>query len=85
VLGAVECGIYLYISMGTIMSMMVLFIQLSRIRRANVGSHTILFKSLRFGPFTLKVIKITLSFQIKTGSAAFLKVFVFDLENAGVA
>ncbi len=24
------------------------------------------------------------SFQIKTGSAAFLKVYVFDLENAGV-
>ncbi len=79
-LGAVECGIYLYISMGTIMSIMLLFIRLSRIHRA-----AIVFKSLRFGPFTLKVIKITLRFQIKTGSAAFLKVFVFDLENAGVA
>ncbi len=26
----------------------------SRIHRENVGSHAIVFKSLRFGPFTLK-------------------------------
>ncbi len=53
-LGAVEWGIYLYLSMGTIMSMMLLFTRSSRIRSANVGSHAIVFKSLRFGPFTLK-------------------------------
>ncbi len=38
-LGAVEWGIYLYIFMGTITSMMLLFTRSSRIRRANVGSH----------------------------------------------
>ncbi len=53
-LGAVEWGIYLYISMGTTMSMMLLFTWSSRILRVNVGSHTIIFKSLCFGPFTLK-------------------------------
>ncbi len=51
-LGAVEWGIYPFISMGTITSIMLLFTQSSRIRRENVGSHAIVFKS--FGPFTLK-------------------------------
>ncbi len=32
----------------------VIFIRSSRIHRANVGSHAIIFKSLWFGPFTLK-------------------------------
>ncbi len=36
------------------MSMMLSFTQLSRIRSANVGSHAIVFKSLRFGSLTLK-------------------------------
>ncbi len=36
-------------------SMMLLFTRLSRICRANVGSHAIVFKSLRFGPFTLEL------------------------------
>ncbi len=43
--------IYIY---GYIMSIMLLFTRSSRIRRANVGSQAILFKSLSFGPFTLK-------------------------------
>ncbi len=42
------------VSMGTTMSMLLLFIQSSWIRRANVVSHAIVFKSLRFGLFTLK-------------------------------
>ncbi len=95
VLGAVGWGIYIYISMGTTTSMMLMCTRSSRIRRANVIS-----KSLRFGPFTLKryarVFKLkrglqrfqkslfwsvyteTLrrSFQTKTRSAAFSKVFV---------
>ncbi len=107
-LGAVEWGIYTYISMGTITSMMLLFTRSSRIRRVNVGSQAKVFKSLSFGPFTLKpnpgVFKLKRilqrfqksqfwsvytetqrqSFQTKTGSAAFSKVSVFDLENAGV-
>ncbi len=37
-LGEIEGGIY--ISMCTTMSMLLLFTQSSRIRRANVGSHT---------------------------------------------
>ncbi len=53
-LGAVEWGIYLYISMGKITSMMLLFTRSSRMRRANVGSYAIVFKSLCFGLFTLK-------------------------------
>ncbi len=56
------------------------FTRSSRILRANVGSHAIVFKSFRFGQFTLK----PRSFQNKTGSAAFSKVSVFNLENAGV-
>ncbi len=47
-------NLLIYISMGTIMSIMLLFTRSSRIRRANVGSRAILFKSLSFGPFTLK-------------------------------
>ncbi len=73
-LGAVEWGIYPFISMGTITSMLLLFTRSSRIRRANVGRHAIVFKSLRFAPFT---------FQTKTESAAFSKVSVFDLDNTG--
>ncbi len=48
-LGAVEWGIYPW---G--MSMLLLFTRSLRIRSANVGSHVIIFKSLSFGPFTLK-------------------------------
>ncbi len=81
-LGALEWGIYLYISMGTITSMMLLFTWSSRIRRANVGSHVIVFKSLPF--WSVYTETLPRSFQIKTGSAAFLKVSVFDRENAGV-
>ncbi len=62
----------LYISMGTTMRMMLLFTQSSSIHRANVGSHAIVFKSQPW------------SIQTKTGSAAFSKVSVLDLENAGV-
>ncbi len=78
-LGAVELGIYL--SMETTMSMMLLFTRSSRINGENVGSHANIFKSLRFGLFTLK--GNSGSLQRKTGSAAFSKV-VFDLENARV-
>ncbi len=42
------------VSMGTTMSMMLLFTRSSRIRRANVGNYAIVFKSLCFGPFKLK-------------------------------
>ncbi len=63
-LGAVEWGIYPYISM----SMLLLF---TRIRRANVGSHAIVFKSLSFAPFSLK--HNPQSVYTKTGSAAFFK------------
>ncbi len=41
VLWVVEWGIYLNISIGTTMSMMLLFTQSSKIRRTNVGSHAI--------------------------------------------
>ncbi len=51
--------------MGTTMCMMLLFTQSSRICRMNVGSHAIVFKSLRFGRFTLK--HNPQSFQTKTG------------------
>ncbi len=62
-LGAVEWGIYPYISM----SMLLLF---TRIRRANVDSYAIVFKSLSFAPFTLK-----------RGLQRFQKVSVFDRRN----
>ncbi len=71
-----------YISMVTAMSTMLLFKRSSRICRENVGSHAIIFKSLCFGPFTLKL--QPQSFQTKEESAAFLKVSFFDLENGGV-
>ncbi len=80
-LAAVEWGIYLYISMGTIMSMMLLFTQSSRIRRANVCSHAIVFKSLRFGPFTLKHYPGV--FDLNRVCSVF-KISIFDLENSGV-
>ncbi len=70
-LGAVEWGIYPYISVGTIMSMMLLFTRSSRIRSANVGSHAIVFKSLRFGPFTLK--RNPGVFKLKRGLQRFQK------------
>ncbi len=54
ILWAVKWGIYQYISMDTRRSMMLLFTRSSRIHRANVGSHAIIFKSLCFGPLTLK-------------------------------
>ncbi len=54
----------------------------SRICRANVGSHAIVFKSLRFGPFTLK--RNPGVFKLKRGLQHFSKVSSFDLENAGV-
>ncbi len=40
---------------GTITSMMVLFTRSLKICRANASSHAIIFKSLCFGQFTLKV------------------------------
>ncbi len=75
-------SIYPYISMGTITSMMLLFTRSSRIRSANVGNHAIVFKSLRFGPFTLK--RNPRVFKLKRGLQRFSKVSVFDLENAAV-
>ncbi len=54
-LRVVEWGIYIYISMGKTMSVVLLFARSSRICRVNLGNHAIIFKSLRFGPFTLKV------------------------------
>ncbi len=70
-LGAVEWGIYLHISMGTTMSMLLLFTRSSRIQRENVSSQAIVFKTIRFDQFTLK--HNLKSFQNKTGSAAFSK------------
>ncbi len=75
---AVEGRIYPYISMGTTMSIMLLFTWSSRIRSVNVGSHTIVFKSLSFGLFTLKQPQ---SFLTKVGSTVFSKVSVFNLEK----
>ncbi len=68
--------IYLYIYMGTMMSMMLLFTWLSRIRCSNVGSHAIIFKSLHL----IRLMQ-PLTFQTKMGSAAFSKVSVFNLQN----
>ncbi len=81
-LGAVEWGIYPYISMGTTMSMMLLFTQSSRIRRTNVGSHAIVYKSLRFGPFKLK--HNTGVFKLKRGLQRFQKSQFSRVENTGV-
>ncbi len=61
----------LKISMGTIMSMMLLFTQSSRIRSANVGCHAIVFKSFCFGPFTLK--RNPGVFKLKRGLQRFQK------------
>ncbi len=41
-------------ALDTTLSMMLLFTWLSRMHRENVGSLANVFKSLRFGPFTLK-------------------------------
>ncbi len=57
--------------MGTTMSMMLLFTRSSRIRSANVGSHAIIFKSLRFAPFTLK--RNPGVFKLKRGLQCFQK------------
>ncbi len=70
-LGAVKWGLYLYIPMGTITSMMLLFTQSSRICSENVGSHAIVFKSLRFAPFTLK--RNPGVFKLKRGLQRFQK------------
>ncbi len=70
-LGAVEWGIYPYISMGTITSMMLLFTRSSRICSENVGSKAIVFKILRFGPFTLK--RNPGIFKLKRGLQRFQK------------
>ncbi len=59
------------VSMGTIMSMMLLFTRSLRIHSANVGSHAIIFKSLRFGPFTLK--RNPGVFKLKRGLQRFQK------------
>ncbi len=48
---------------------LLLFTRSSRIRRANVGSHVIIFKSLRFGPFTLK--RNPRFFKLKRGRCIF--------------
>ncbi len=58
-------------SMGTITSMLLLFTQSSRIRSGYVGSHAIVFKSLRFGPFTLK--RNPGVFKLKRGLQRFQK------------
>ncbi len=52
-LSAVEWGIYLYIPMGTTMSTMLLF-TVVKDTQCECGSHAIVFKSLSFGPCTLK-------------------------------
>ncbi len=82
VLGAVEWGIYLCISMGTTMSMLLLFTRSSRIRSANVDSHAIVFKSLRFVPFTLK--RNPGVFKLKQGLQHFQKSPFSRVENTGV-
>ncbi len=46
------------------------------------SSHAIVFKSLRFGPFTLK--RNPEVFQIKRGLQRFQKSLFSTLENAGV-
>ncbi len=79
---ASACLDYLYISMGTTMSMMLLFTRSSRIRRENVGGHDIIFKSLRFGPFTLK--RNPGVFKVKRGLQRFRKSLFSRVENAGV-
>ncbi len=71
-LGAVELGIYL--SMDTTMSMMLLFTWSSRISIENVGRQAIVFKSLRFGPFTLK--RNPGVFKLKRGLQRFQKSFL---------
>ncbi len=81
VLGVVEWGIYLYKSMGTT-SMMLLFTRSSSIRRVNVGSHAIVFKSLRFGTFTLK--RNPGVFKLKLGLQHFQKSPFSRVKNGGV-
>ncbi len=58
------------VSMGTTMSM-IFFTWPSRIHRENVGSHAIVFKSLCFGPFTLK--RNPGVFKLKRGLQCFQK------------
>ncbi len=65
-LGTVEWGIYLYISTGTTMSMMLLFTRSSRISRTNVGCHAIIFKSPFWSVYTETQPQ---SFQTKTAAA----------------
>jgi len=61
---------------------MLLFTRSTRIRRANVGSHAIVFKSLCFGPFILK--RNPGVFKLKRGLQHFRKSLFSRFENAGV-
>ncbi len=71
-LGAVEWGIYLYISMGTTTIIMLLFTRLLRIRRAMPSFS-------KKSPFwSVNTERQPWSFQTKTGSASFSKVSVFQ-------
>ncbi len=81
-LGAVKWGIYPYISMGTTMSMMLLFTQSSRMRRTNVGSLAIVYKSFIFGPFKLKHNPGV--FKLERGLQRFQKSLFSRVGNAGV-
>ncbi len=52
----------------------------SRIRRVNVDSHAIVFKSLYFGPFTLKLeLHLHRFFKLKPGLQESSKDSVFEL------
>ncbi len=53
------------------MSMLLLFTRSSRIRRANVARHAIVFKRLCFGLFTLKINPG--AFKLKRGLQCFQK------------
>ncbi len=82
-LEAVELGIYLYISIGTSLSVILLITRSSRICRANVGNHAIVFKNICFGPFTPKHNPGV--FKLKQGLQRFQKSPFLRVENTGVA
>ncbi len=54
----------------------------SRIRRANVGSHPIIFKNIRFGPFTVK--RYPRVFKLKRSLRCFQKSPFLRVENVGI-
>lgn len=55
VLLVVEWEMYLYISMGTTMKMMLLFTQSSRIHRENVNSQAIVFEKSQIWSVNVKM------------------------------